>query len=186
MPGKGWVTVEATPPAGMPQPTGQGKTTQLLDYFKYKMQQIMAGLQVHGVKGLMQWFADCAYYGIQWLFSAGPVSMALKSVVLLGLMSCFLWRWIRKGWGSNEGDGKVPRFRHLLERMDKHLKNYGIVRPTHQTLHQFARRIRDEAENCPHSERVSEWYREYAEVRYGEPLTEEALEFLRNAMPETE
>jgi protoheme ferro-lyase len=80
-------------------------------------------------------------------------------------------------------DEKLIRLRKLLRRLDRHLEKRGITRPKSQTLHQFARRLCDRAELEVDAEPLSEWYRRYAGLRYGQPITPKAVDDLEKKMP---
>lgn len=67
--------------------------------------------------------------------------------------------------------------------MDRRLKALGVPRPLTETLHAFAGRLRTYDSGGPESHRdwagVSEWYVEYANLRYGGAVRSEHVESLR-------
>ena len=67
----------------------------------------------------------------------------------------------------------------LVQELDRKLVRWNLNRADHETLHQFAARIRQEANAQPILESVSEWYLQYAATRYGSHSNESLRESLR-------
>jgi transglutaminase-like putative cysteine protease len=182
VPGSGWTIVEATPPAGVPRPDGTGRLSELWDYLRHRMQELVVSMQMDGLMGLGRWLLARGRGLVRVFFSASFSALVVKLLLAALLILYLLRRW----WPSGEDrvvDERVARLRKLLGRMDRRLEKRGITRPESQTLHQFARRLRSHAELDADAEALGDWYVSYARVRYGEPVTPAGVDALEEKMP---
>ncbi|MDZ4857457.1 MAG: transglutaminaseTgpA domain-containing protein [Candidatus Hydrogenedentes bacterium] len=142
-PDRGWVTVEATPPSGVPRGTATW-FAQLWDFAGYAPQRLLTVAQTLRLSRFIS-------------------SVAVIFVVLL-LTSAIVWRlWrSRRAVIEHPEDPAVIALHRLLQKMDRTLNDRGLVRADIETLHGFARRVEagGDAESAG-------WYRMYAEARYG-------------------
>ena len=61
----------------------------------------------------------------------------------------------------------MAELRRLLAELDRRLRQFKLERETHETLHQFAERLRAAASSRPNLRDAAEWYLRYAAMRYG-------------------
>lgn len=183
VPGAGWRTVEATPPAGVPQSDGNGRLSELWDYLRHRMQEVVVAMRMDGLLGLGRWLLQRGRGLVRMVLSASASALVVK-FVLAALLILYLfrrwWPWGGRGKATNE---RVVRLRKLLRRMDRRLEKRGITRPESQTLHQFARRLHSEAKLDADAEAFGDWYVSYARLRYGESITPAAVDGLEEKMP---
>lgn len=158
----GWVTVEATPAAGVPPaqpPPWLARFGKQLGDFSLVVRDMV---QVNGV---------------EWL---------VRSVVLisaLGLLVFFLHSrrlWFRRVRAIR--DPAFARLHKLLDRMDRRLQRRGITRQPGETLNQFAERVGTEYGHDADLCLDAQWYQLYASVRYGAEVTPEVIHWLVSAM----
>ncbi|RMG41545.1 MAG: hypothetical protein D6725_01305 [Planctomycetota bacterium] len=165
-PKRGWVVVECTPPAGVPQGEPGSRIAQAWDATlqwgrRLRVRWNRDGLQVVGEV-------------VTALLMNGPVQLA---VVLLIAVTCWQ-RWRLRRWKSRTArtnDPWLTELHALLERADRKAARHEFRRRADETLHQFAERLS--------LADLARWYREYAACRY-QPhvLCEAALARLKNAL----
>lgn len=165
----GWVIVDATPGAGVPSPTVGSSIGYILDYIRFRLQELTAMTRVNGLSGLLAWLGNRA--GGLWtlIASPGPAATAVK-LALAAALALLLWRrWRRRR--PARIDARIQRLHALLAAADARLARLGLVRARNETLHQFAARI---LQHDPPGEPASAaraplaaWYLRYAAVRYG-------------------
>jgi hypothetical protein len=73
----------------------------------------------------------------------------------------------------------VIELRRLLEELDRRLRRLNLERAAHETLHQFAERLRAVAASRATLQDAAEWYLRYAATRYGIPNDVGVQESLR-------
>lgn len=163
-----WSIVESTPASGVPSTPDTSQFAQLWNFVKDRYQVFRVRLHQRGpiwaIKAVLS----------SWMFRA-----------LLGLMLVWLFirlrRWSRLRAGSKPIVRKDPNaraFRRLLSRVDRRLKrDHGLTRSTHETLHQFARRV---IGTVPDATAISNWYQAYATARYS-PNSEASLAELQRS-----
>ena len=159
--------MEATPAAGVPQPENAGQLTQLWDYIKDRYQYFRVRLHQRGL-----WWAAKGLLS-SWLVRA-----------LLGLL--LIWVFIRLRRFNKTfvaplrkaaaQDPHARAFRRVLAIADSTVKQrHGLVRASHETLHQFAQRI---AETFP---AAAGFYRSYATARYSPNAPEVIVDLRQDA-----
>ena len=172
LPETGWVTVDTTPAAGVPLADDSFQFAHLWDEINLRGQMIRSGLAAGSVAGIL---AAIQIFGMT-LFTTIP-GWLLTSGVL------FLWaRNIRITFRKARTivlSATVVELQVLVNELDRKLIRWNLHRADHETLHQFAERIRQAASSQPTLADVADWYLQYAETRYGPDLGEPARESLR-------
>lgn len=184
IPGTGWTVVESTPASGVPNSGGTNTFWELWDYLRYRMQELMVELQIYGLKGLLWWVIARAKGMLGLLLSSSWMSRVIRGLMALFLIVYLVRRWRKPGERPTEADEERRRMQRLLERMDRRLGKRGMSRSKNETLHQFARRIRDEIDQPTVGERLAGWYVRYARIRYGEKISSEVMKELERTMPD--
>ncbi len=167
-----WVTVESTVQESR---SGTGAMDQL-------------GRLSGGVSVAFSRFVQAVYnYGLlgvaQWLFTShGVVTASVLLATVLGVIAWWvLFRRRRAGAlksGQSPPDPSLIALHKMLARMDRRLGSLGQRRQLSETLHTFARRLRAREAGDGLWLGVSDWYREYAELRYRREVSAEHLDQL--------
>ena len=166
-PQHGWITVEATPPDGVPHGVSQSRWTRLYDYVYFMVSKVRAFIAMGGLKILWQWLIDhVANLLLKWpsiisVVAAGGAAIAVVIVIR---------RRRNQGHAAVHCSDDERAMRQLLQQVDRRLAKLKIVRRDSETLHRFAKRLSDmAAENpamLPWLPRIARWYEIYAETRY--------------------
>ncbi len=162
----GWITVESTPSAGIPDGEVTSNTSQWWESIKDRARMTLVSLQEGGIPVLASLMAK--------LLLSWPV-IVLVAVILAIRIAVLYWRKRRRARIRQK-----PEFRQLhrlLEQMDAKLVKSKLVRHPGETLNQFANRI----EPNP----LATWYREYASVRYSGNVQQERVTDLIARIPRT-
>ncbi|QDT16170.1 transglutaminase-like domain-containing protein [Alienimonas californiensis] len=154
-PNRGWVVVEATPPAGVP---GSGGGANLFGQ-----------LWDAAAAALVRWRQLWTERGWNWLLGALGGWLATGPGLLLALTIAGLavWRVRRALLVRRTEDPARRRVRTLLRRADRRLARRGLTRAPAESLHAFADRV---------AERLNEpawgpWYGGLADLLYRPGLT---------------
>jgi hypothetical protein len=172
---RGWVLVEATPAAGVPQATRQGLAAALLDYTSMQFRRLRAALS--SFSAMRAAFASLvtnlnAHKGLLALI----LGLILAIIITLPLILPYLagTRWSlrrRKNFPDlgPEPSSQVRALHELLAAQDRIMKAAGFERTAGETLHGFAARLQtsDEFDGLPNH---AHWYRRYAAARFGAEL----------------
>lgn len=176
-----WVTVEATAQGDEAISAAEEQARTDDGGINISLAQFLHALYEYGLLGALGWL----------LMSRGG-TVSLLALVVLSVLA-FWWvlsrhRRSRCPSGSRgRADPTIAALHGLLARMDRRLKAAGVRRSLAETLHAFARRLRTVGSSnidCDgHRIRdwaeISDWYVEYANVRYGRAVRPEHLETLR-------
>ncbi|MEZ6065994.1 MAG: transglutaminase domain-containing protein [Planctomycetaceae bacterium] len=152
-----WEVLECTPADGVPQPRQQEGMSGWLDGLTLRFNRWFTELTRAGFLGSINII-------LQSLFS--PVGMLAVSAVA-GLY--LLWRWLRRRAVSRAGTpvftpAALAQQLRMANRMARH---HGLERRPHETLQQFARRLREASSQKPQAALLADWYDHYGQVRYG-------------------
>ncbi|MHC4519337.1 MAG: transglutaminase family protein, partial [Planctomycetota bacterium] len=120
-----------------------------------------------------------------------PSRGLLAGVLLLTLPAAsvtwwFLFRRRRRSKAVGRRRSRTPHdpsliaLHKMLARMDRQLGAVGLRRHLTETLHAFARRLRVHESGDAVWARVSDWYLEYADLRYGRDISAEHLHQLQH------
>ncbi|MCP4262345.1 MAG: transglutaminase domain-containing protein [Planctomycetes bacterium] len=136
---------------------------------------LMQALYQYGLVGVLSWFFDS--FGV------------LKGVVLLmslcgGGLSLFLLRYIKK---KSNNKTKLKEFQKpelitlhkMLTRMDRKVKSAGSPRHFNEPLHAFSQQLRQRDSGSGFWTKISDWYFEYANLRYCRKISSERLQKLQ-------
>jgi hypothetical protein len=166
-----WTVVEATVGEDM------GMVTDAED-----LEHLAGGGNVLG--RLIEVLYQYGLFGLpSWLFeSYGIVGGLLPPAVLLGVALCLasLRRRRRRVLGDEmrPGGARSPELvllHKMLSRMDHRVDSAGHRRDVGETLHAFSRRLREKDSGDGLWTAISDWYIEYANLRYCRTLCSERL-----------
>jgi protein-glutamine gamma-glutamyltransferase len=153
---RGWVLVEATPVAGVPQSQSSGIADQVWDAWRARWQRAVAAIRQGGVQAILG--ALGRWLQAPWLW-----------VVWLLLATAWMVRRLVHRWTGPAAvatDPQVAQLQRWLHRMDRRWHRAGITRAPNETPHQFADRLVSISAEADHRQ-AAQWYRHYAAVRYG-------------------
>ena len=163
---RGWVIVEATPPAGVPSESAAPMHRQLWEYLSGAVTE----LRHRFAEGGWRWLLDrlAAFF----LSPAGIlVALAMVGYVVVRLR-------MRRPAAGRSLPPAVAEMHRLLARMDRRLAKAGLLRGRGETLARFAGRVEVEAADP----QAAAWYADYAAARYGGSLDEATVDCLRTRL----
>ncbi len=162
----GWITVEATPAGGVPSTAPPETKYAWWETLKNDWRRLRTYL------GQGRWDRVGAVLrstGVSWTLGLVLAGFAVYLAVRFRGRS-------RRARPERAGDPDLAEMHKLLLGMDQQLRRHGLIRGPSETLHQFARRVRDwegqirggsaRAAPPPFAERAGEWYDAYADFRY--------------------
>lgn len=177
---QGWVTVEATPAAGVPHEQQTSRMTQFREYLGHSFQRLRVVMQQHGVSYVSEAVSSFA----QSLF--GKVTV---SIFLLGLL-VFFWRrsWHGQGMRNSlyaESRSEFAAAHRALARLDRAVQKAWRVRGAGETLKDYSEQMALQF-SSPQDPlvRAADWYADYSQVRYSPCCDSEALQRLIEAAAE--
>lgn len=172
-----WVTVEATAQGDDAVAAAEEQTDATGDVTNVSLTQFLQALYEYGLFG-----------ALGWLFTFHVESALLLPLAVLAGIALW-WRRARRRRKAEgpmssrwKADPSVAALHRMLARMDRRVQAAGLPRRLSETLHTFARRLRAEKAGDPDGRRdwigVSDWYVEYANLRYGKAVDAEHIERL--------
>ena len=161
----GWILVEATPSAGVPQQEQRSRRDYAWDYAKQQWREFRNWIAHMNMRDAAATVALRVLRLIQ-----SPAGMGL--LLVLTLTAAFYVARKRKGRRGPRESIELQRLHRLLKQHDRLLKRRGLVRGPSETLHAFAARIEQQAGDLAS---FAPWYRSYAVVRYGTTLDDDAI-----------
>ena len=173
LPDEGWVIVDTTPSAHAPATATGFGMWQLWDEITLRGQMIRAALASEGLFG--KWLAIKLFFLS--LLTTIPGALISGGLLFLAVRTI---RFARKTASSHPLEQTVIELRRLLDELDRRLHRFNLERATHETLHQFAQRLRVAASSRPNLFAAAEWYLRYAATRYGMSPQPETQEILRS------
>ena len=157
LPGRGWVTVESTPSAGIPSTSHSIQPSHLWDDLMLRVQMLRSQLAAGTWTGFLR-----AVQTIFSLFFKTPHGwLMLSGLFVWGVV---LWRRHVTFTVRRQYDPISAEFHQLLGELDRHLERLDFHRPNWETLTQFAGRL--EQHRNPVLQSAAEWYCDYCAVRY--------------------
>ncbi len=165
-----WVTVEATPPDGMPGAERQGWMRALMDWAAFTWAKCAALLRSPDWRMIPRLAA--------WL-AGSPAAWLAAAVALLALLRRRLARRGPRRRKRTE-TAEVRALQALMKRMDRKMRRRGFARAAHETPHRFALRL--EASEKPGLASAAAWYRAYAMARYTGDTAPDTAARLRAAL----
>lgn len=140
------------------------------------LRQLVEALYQYGLFGVLSWFFKA--YGV--------VAGLLVTVTIFGGgLWLALFRhlpWIKsrgKRLARAESRPELLVLHKMLARMDRKLKAAGLPRQLTETLHAFSQRLRVRDSGDGLWQRISDWYLEYASLRYCRTISYERLQQLQ-------
>ncbi len=170
-----WVTVEATAQSDDAMAAAEEYARVDADGINIALAQFLNALYEYGLLGALGWL----------LMSRGGTIALLTLVALLVLASWWglsrrrrrrAERQVASRWRA---DPTIAALHRMLARMDRKLRAAGMQRSLSETLHAFAGRLRAADAGDGRWARISDWYVEYANLRYDRTIRIERLETLR-------
>ena len=169
-----WTTVEATPGEEL-DTTPISEELERMGGGIGSFNLLLQALYQYGLIGVFGWLFDS--YGV------------LKSLILLvGLLICVLslvlLRYRRKK-SKNKPNLRQPQnlklltLHKMLTKMDRKVKAAGSQRHFNEPLHAFSRQIRKRDSGSGLWKRISDWYLEYANLRYCRKISSERVHKLQ-------
>jgi hypothetical protein len=151
-----WVIVEATPGFSVP---GED------EFLDSALAGSASAFQNDGTQARLYFFWSAL---VGWL---GPLPLRFVAIsVVAGFLFLVLF-WLNRDRRMLEGSLPVRThadlMRRRLQRMDRRLRKENFARRRGETLHQFAKRIRSQADGDLRLLQCADWYVEYAISRYG-------------------
>ncbi len=172
-PRQGWVVVEATPAAGVPQETSS-PGGQLGDAIRARWQRLLTSIRRDGLRAVLRMLGRlCVHPG--------------TLVVLLPIGVAVALRWLRRRRSASPIrplDPCLIRLQQLLEQMDRRWQKAGLPRRPHETLHQFARRLTSAVPDQA-GRQAADWYRQFAAIRFRGQIDPASVQFLHETYAAT-
>jgi transglutaminase-like putative cysteine protease len=169
-----WIIVEAT--------VGQGPVTTSIDEQAagtsggsgVLLRQLIQALYEYGLFGVLGWLLKS--YGLR----AGLVLMAIFLVAALSVASSRRYKEHSKGrmQSTTVKSPTMVTLHKMLARMDRKVKAAGLRRGLDETLHTFSGRLREREAGDGLWAGISDWYLEYAQLRYCRTISSMDLEQL--------
>ena len=176
LPETGWVIVDSTPSGHTPETTTTFGFWQLWDELTLRGQMIRTALAGESWSG--KWFAVKLFF--RSLVTTIPGILVAGGLLFLAVRNL---RFTRRTTASRPIEPALIELQRLLAELDQLLRRLHLERDTHETLHQFADRLRVAASSRPMLADAAEWYLCYAATRYGTPSFQaEAPDVLRTEL----
>jgi len=137
--------------------------------------QLLQALYQYGLFGVLSWLFES--YGIL-------AGLVLLMSVLGGALSLFLFRRCNRKKSKGRTQSRSVRnpglvtLHKMLARMDRRVKAAGQRRELSETLHVFSSRLRARDSGDGLWTRISDWYLEYANLRYCRTVSSKRLQQL--------
>ena len=177
---RGWVRVEATPPAGVPQSRGWGTFAQVMDVLSFHLNRLIAMIRLDGLKGALLWIADILQRLLNALFTLTGLLVVIGVVVAAVLIASLLRL---RALGRERRKRPMTPLRRLLRTVDRRIRKLGVSRRESETLHHFAGRLMRDRPAEPIAAAAAQWYRRYAILLYRGPVHPSDVGHLRREMP---
>lgn len=151
-----WVTVECTPPLGIPHSTAAGGWSEWFDARRQAWEEWMHRLSGQGPLAAL----------------AAIASVPGLAAILCAVVAVLIWKHRQTPRPLQFRRDPVDdlELSRLLRQGDRLARRLGCRRAPAETVSSFARRLRT---TLPVSDRISmlaDWYERYVRVRYGKPL----------------
>lgn len=175
LPSRGWVTVESTPAAGIPQASHSVQPSHLWDDLLLRVQMLRAQLGAGTWAGFLR-----ALRTILSLFFTTPHGwLILAGICVWGMI---LWRRHVRFTVRRKLDPISAEFHQLLGELDRRLERWEFRRPDWETLVQFAKRLSQHPD--PAVQSAAFWYRDYCQIRYRSDSIPAEIQRLKKTLPD--
>lgn len=161
LPDEGWVIVDSTPAGHVPATVTSLNLWQLWDELTLRGQMIRTALAREGWSS--KWIALKLFLGS--LLTTIPGALITGGLLFLIVRKM---KFARQSTVPSSLEPAVIELRRLLAELDRRLQRLDLERESHETLHQFAERLRVIASSRPNLREAADWYLHYAATRYGQ------------------
>ncbi len=171
-----WVTVEATAQDNDAVVAADEEADATGDAADISLTQFLHALYEYGLLGALSWL---------FMFHGGLIA-GISLVVLMAIGVGWRLSRARRRRTTERASARasVTALQRMLMRMDRKVQAAGLARRVSETLHAFAARLRahhaDSADGGRHWAGVSDWYVEYAELRYRKAIEDAQIERLQH------
>ncbi|NQV27512.1 MAG: transglutaminase domain-containing protein [Rhodopirellula sp.] len=159
---RGWLIVDTTPAAGIPDDTSTSAWTQLYEYLRDEFHRLRVNWQQHGVSALITSINN---------FSGSPLGIGLITIATLTAAGVFLWRRRRRNRKSQSTrttlSPTIARLQTARQKLDLALKRIWRVRLPGETVDQYAQQLASGpyGQHDPLNQ-AADWYARYAALRF--------------------
>ena len=174
-----WRIVEATPGEDLGALSDADEMDQLQGSGGTVMAQLIQALYEYGLFGVPGWLYD----------SYGLVGTLLPPAFLFGAALCvaLVQRRLRNNSAGTIQSGlvkspEVAALHRMLSRMDRKVKTAGLQRDINETLNEFALRVKNRDPGDGLWMGISDWYVEYAQLRYCRTICPERMRRLTRGL----
>lgn len=175
LPDEGWVVVDCTPGDHVPTARSSFSIWQLWDEITLRGQMIRTALAAEGWTS--KWRAIKLF--VQSVLTTVPGILVVGGLLFLAVRNL---RFTRRSSHQTPTSAELLELQKLLAEFDRRLRRWQLERDVHETLHQFAHRVRDAAASRPVLRDVAEWYLRYAAARYDSETATDASHTLRTEL----
>ena len=161
LPDEGWVIVDTTPEDRGSTASSSFGLWQLWDEVTLRGQMIRTALAGEGWSS--KWMALKLF--VWSVLTTIPGAVISGGLLFLAVRKL---KFARRPTVLSSVEPVMLELRRLLAELDRRLRQFNLERETHETLHQFAERLRAAAASSrPNLRDAAEWYLRYAAMRYG-------------------
>jgi transglutaminase-like putative cysteine protease len=167
-----WAIVEATVQDGLASASSDDDSAGPGGLSRYLLLgQLLNDLYDYGLFGVLAW--SLQYYGLP----------AVSLVLATALAAAFAWLYrrtkaARARQAARPLTPEVIALHRLLARVDRTVKAAGARRDSNETIHAFSHRLRTRDSGTNLWTRLSDWYIEYADLRYCRTIPPDRLQHL--------
>jgi transglutaminase-like putative cysteine protease len=158
----GWVTVDMTPAAGIPDEASVSSFTQLYEYLRDEFHRIRIGWQQRGFASIKTSLKSLIM---------SPLGLGLTSIFALILAGVMFRRWRQRRHvdraAYTTSSPVVEQLQTSRQKLDVTLKRVWRIRLPGETVDQYARQLATGAldQHDPLTQ-VADWYAQYAALRF--------------------
>ena len=165
-----WTIVEATPAEELDTAPASEELERMGGGIG-SLSQLLQAVYQYGLVGVFGWMFDS--YGVL-------NSMVFLISLIGGVLSLVLWRYIRRRSKNKANTNKLQNpelvtLHRMLNRMDRKVKAAGSHRHFNEPLHAFSKKLRRKDSGSGLWTRISDWYLEYANLRYCKEVSSERV-----------
>jgi transglutaminase-like putative cysteine protease len=174
-----WTIVEATAQENLTTALDAEQSGRTRGGTAVLLGQLLEALYQYGLLGVLSWLFKS--YGL------------LAGLLLLPpLLGCALWLALRRRYDRKKlqdqtqfgavRDPALVTLHKMLARMDRKVKAAGLRRHLSETLHTFSQRLRARDSGNELWTNISDWYLQYANLRYRRTISSEQLQQLAHGL----
>ena len=158
----GWVIVDSTPAAGVPDESSIASSTQFYEYLRDEFHRLRIGWQQRGFASIRETLRS--------LFLS-PVGLTALATVVLILAGVMLRRWRQNRHVDRAAytatSPAIEQLQTARQKLDVTLKRVWRVRQPGETVNRYAQQLANGAtdQHDPLAE-AADWYGRYAELRF--------------------